>query len=220
MYDPRKHHRQSHRLKGYDYSLSAPYFATLCTENFRCLFGNVEREAMVPNAQGKMVEGWLTEIENKFPGVRIDSFQLMPNHLHAIICIMGGGLDMAAKFGIGIEDLDIESAGDNYGTPLPLARTELPGLGPEQRDLGQIIRWFKTMTTNSYIRGVRGAGWQPFHKRLWQRDYFDHIVRDEVTLERTRDYIRNNPLYWSLEQEHPDRMGKDSFEQWLVQNEF
>jgi putative transposase len=218
-YDPEKHHRQSHRLKGYDYSLSAPYFITLCTERFLCLFGNVEQEQMLPNEQGKMVEGWLTEIENKFPGVRIDSFQIMPNHLHAVICIMGAGLDMVAKFGIGIEELDLESADDNYGTPLPLAKERHTAKGPEQPNLGQIIQWFKTMTTNNYIRGVREAGWQPFPKRLWQRDYFDHIVRDEVTLERTRDYIRNNPLYWSLEREHPDRMGSDTFADWLQQNE-
>jgi REP element-mobilizing transposase RayT len=75
------------------------------------------------------------------------------------------------------------------------------------------------MTTNNYIRGVRDLRWRPFSKRLWQRDYFDHIIRNEVTLERTRDYIRDNPIYWAAEREKPDRIGKQSFAEWLSENE-
>jgi putative transposase len=219
IYDPQKHHRQSHRLKGYDYSLSAPYFITLCTEKFLCLLGTVERERMFPNEPGKMVEGWLTEIENKFPSVSVDTFQVMPNHLHANIVIMGDEVELAAKFGIGIEDLDLESADDNNGTPLPIREVGHAEPALPHPTLGRIVQWFKTMTTNDYMRGVRQFGWRPFQKRLWQRDYFDHIIRNEVALERTRDYIRDNPLYWSLEGEHPDKMGPDTFDQWLLKNE-
>jgi REP element-mobilizing transposase RayT len=218
-FDPQNHHRQSHRLKGYDYSLSAPYFVTLCTEKFLCLFGNVEQDKMVLSEQGKMIERWLFELRNKFSGVLIDTVQVMPNHLHAIIVIMGGGLEMAARFGIGTEDLDMESADYNYGTPIPTVRNGRTDLIPQHPTLGRIVQWFKTMTTNDYIRGVRQTGWKPFPKRLWQRDYFDHIIRNEVTLERTRDYIQNNPLYWSIERERPDRMGRDTFEQWLLEGE-
>lgn len=203
IYDLQKHHRQSHRLKGYDYSLSAPYFITLCTEKFLCLFGKVEREKMLPNEPGNMVERWLTEIENKFPSVSLDTFQVMPNHLHANIVILGTGLDVAAKFGLGTEDLDLESADANNGTPLPLEEARQAATTLPHPTLGRIVQWFKTMTTNDYIRGVHRSGWTPFQKRLWQRDYFDHVIRNEVTLERTRDYIRNNPLYWSLERQHP-----------------
>jgi REP element-mobilizing transposase RayT len=219
IYDPQEHDRQSHRLKGYDYALPAPYFVTLCTEKFRCLLGKVQRERMLPNEQGKMVEGWLTEIEKKFPGVLLDAFQVMPNHLHAIIVIMGCGLDVAAKFGIGMEDLYTGDANDSHCAPLPPRKAVNSGLSPQHPTLGRIVQWFKTMSTNNYIRGVREAEWQPFSKRLWQRDYFDHIIRDEVTLERTGIYVRNNPVYWSLEREHPDNMGKHSFDQWLLQNE-
>jgi putative transposase len=218
-YDPRKHHRQSHRLKGYDYSLSAPYFVTLCTEKFLCLFGKVDQGKMLPNQQGQMIERWAIEIQNKFSGVLIDSFQVMPNHIHAVLVIMGCGLDMAARFGIGIEDLDLENADENQGTPLPIGKAQHTGLASQHPTLGRIVQWFKTMTTNDYIQGVRQSGWPPFPKRLWQRDYFDHIIRNEVTLERTRDYIRNNPLYWSLERDHPDRFDGDTFDQWILQNE-
>jgi REP element-mobilizing transposase RayT len=174
---------------------------------------------MLPNEQGKMIEAWVAEIQNKFPGVLVDSFQVMPNHFHAIVVIVGCGLDMAARFGIGVENLDIESADDNDGTPLQTRKGNHTGPPLPHPTLGKIMQWFKTMTTNNYIRGVRQSGWEPFSKRLWQRDYFDHIIRNEVTLERTRDYIRDNPLYWSLERENPDRIGEDKFDQWLLQNE-
>lgn len=174
---------------------------------------------MLLSEQGKMIERWLIELGNKFPGVLIDTFQVMPNHLHAIMVIMGCGIDMAARFGIGLDDLDIESADGNHGTPLPIGKTRHLGPALQYPTLGRIVQWFKTMTTNNYIRGVREAGWKPFPRRLWQRDYFDHIIRNEVTLERTRDYIRNNPLYWSAERERPDRIGGDTFEQWLLLGE-
>ncbi|HEV7473385.1 MAG TPA: transposase [Pyrinomonadaceae bacterium] len=174
---------------------------------------------MLLNEAGKMVEDWIVEIANKFSGITIDAFQVMPNHVHAIIVIVGCGLDMAARFGIGIEDLEIESADENHGTPFPLNKAGHSQLVPVHPTLGRVIQWLKTMTTNNYIRGVRQNGWQPFSKKLWQRDYFDHIIRNEMTLERTREYIRNNPLYWSIEREHPDRIGSDTFVQWLSQNE-
>jgi REP element-mobilizing transposase RayT len=174
---------------------------------------------MLLSEQGEMIERWLIELRNKFPGVLIDTFQVMPNHLHAVMVIMGCGIDMAARFGIGLDDLDIESADGNHGTPLFIGKARDTGLALQHPTLGRIVQWFKTMTTNDYIRGVREAGWKPFPKRLWQRDYFDHIIRNEVTLERTRDYIRNNPLYWSAERERPDRICGDTFEQWLLQGE-
>jgi hypothetical protein len=148
-YDPEKHHRQSHRLKGYDYSLSAPYFVTLCTERFLCLFGSVEKEIMLPNQQGKMIERWVNEIQNKFSDVLVDTFQVMPNHLHAIIVIMGCGLDMAARFGIGTEHLHLETADDNHGTPLQTREVGLTGVSAQHPTLGRIVQWFKTMNTST-----------------------------------------------------------------------
>jgi REP element-mobilizing transposase RayT len=174
---------------------------------------------MFLNEGGQMLQAWLIKIPNKFPGVILDGFQVMPNHLHAILVILGGGLDMAAKFGIGIENFDFESA--NESDDLPYHATKHPQIDSTvvHPTLGRIVQWFKTMTTNNYIREVHQSGRKPFSKRLWQRDYFDHIIRNEVTLERTRDYIRNNPMYWSVERQRPDRMGEQSFKEWLLENE-
>jgi REP element-mobilizing transposase RayT len=65
-----------------------------------------------------------------------------------------------------------------------------------------MIQWFKTMTTNAYIRGVKQSGWSSFPGRLWQRNFYDHILRDEADLDRVREYIRNNPLAWEQDQEN------------------
>lgn len=81
------------------------------------------------------------------------------------------------------------------------------------------MQWFKTMATNEYIRGVRNFGWEPFPGKLWQRNYFEHIVRREESLNRIRDYIRDNPLRWHLDRENPERTGEDEFDLWLDEND-
>jgi hypothetical protein len=77
----------------------------------------------------------------------------------------------------------------------PGARTGAP--------LPEIVQWFKTMTTNEYIRGIKQSHWTPFCGRLWQRNYYEHIIRDEVSLDRIRRYIAENPLCWYLDRENP-----------------
>jgi len=90
-----------------------------------------------------------------------------------------------------------------------------PTEGGERPALGQVLDWFKTMTTNAYIRGVKESGWPRFGGRLWQRDYYEHVVRDEEGLNRIREYIQTNPLRWSLDRMNPDRVGDDEFDKWL-----
>jgi putative transposase len=81
--------------------------------------------------------------------------------------------------------------------------------------LGQIVGWFKTMTTNEYIRGVKQRGWPPFPGKLWQRNYYEHIVRSSESLERIRGYIHANPERWALDRENPARTGQDDLESWI-----
>jgi putative transposase len=79
--------------------------------------------------------------------------------------------------------------------------------------LPTIVQWFKTMTTNEYIRMVKHAGWTPFQGRLWQRNYYEHIIRNERALERIRDYILTNPLHWHLDRENTHAIGINSLEE-------
>ena len=70
--------------------------------------------------------------------------------------------------------------------------------------LNEIVQWFKTMTTNEYIRGVKNSGWQPFDKKMWQRNYWEHIIRNEQSYIKLLEYIENNPLKWDMDKLHPD----------------
>ena len=85
-----------------------------------------------------------------------------------------------------------------------------PVSGEPREPLGEIADWFKTMTTNEYIRGVKALGWRGFPGRLWQRGYFDHVVRDTEDLERIREYIINNPARWAEDAENPAAAGRQT----------
>ena len=94
-----------------------------------------------------------------------------------------------------------------YGTEQDLSRVQSEHAGSPVRDnIPQIIQWFKTMTTNEYIRNVKQNNWQPFDKKLWQRNYYDHIIRDEKSLDKIREYIRNNPPQWELDRNNPENL--------------
>jgi REP element-mobilizing transposase RayT len=181
-YDPDKHHRRSIRLKGYDYAQTGAYFVTICTQGHVCLFGEIANRSMMLNEAGQMVESWWNELPRKFTFARLDSFIIMPNHIHGIIVFVEADV------------LDIQRAHTQV-------RPYKPVVG-----LGRVMQWFKTMTTNAYIRGVRESGWSPFQKRLWQRDFYDHIVRDEDDLNRVREYIVYNPLRWPDDPDHPNNI--------------
>ncbi len=238
VYDPPKHDRRSIRLRGYDYATTNPYFVTICIHRGVPLLGEVIDREMRLNLAGQMAEKWWNKLVEKFPQTLTDTVRIMPNHLHAVFVIVGSGLDVVPKFGIGLEELDFDGAEKNEGivgslryervseggrTGPPLhsrnasvsrnASGELSGSA--RPTLGQMIQWFKTMTTNEYIRGVRDSNWPPFAGRLWQRNYYEHIVRNEVSLNRIREYISDNPARWRLDRENPDRSGIDPFDEWL-----
>jgi putative transposase len=82
--------------------------------------------------------------------------------------------------------------------------------------LGDVVHRFKTMTTKQYADGVKQWDWSAFRGRLWQRNYYEHIIRNEAGLERIREYTLQNPLRWSLDRENPARTGSDDFDGWLA----
>jgi REP element-mobilizing transposase RayT len=140
-----------------------------------------------------MLQGWWDKLPHKFPNLELDEFVVMPNHIHGILVL--------------------KDPGGYTGPPLqhPAVRADLrvgPGIGPRvgpptPASLPTIIQWFKTMTTNAYIRGVKGSGWKPFPGKLWHRTYYEHIIRDDRDWARIRQYIRDNPLNWALDRNNP-----------------
>lgn len=163
--------RQSIRLKNYDYSQSGLYFVTICTENRENVSGEIVDGKMVLNNVGNMIEKWWNKIPERFNMVELDAFQIMPNHIHMIIRIVGAGF--------------IPAHGKRATTRVA------------PTTLGDIIGTFKSLTTHEYIMGVKNNGWKPFDKRLWQRNYYEHIIRTENDLNKIREYIKINPQIWN-----------------------
>ena len=183
-YNPDIHHRRSVRSSGYDYSQDGWYFVTICVQDRMCLFGNIVNEKMLLNNAGLMIKKWWQKVSGKFPSVQTDKYVVMPNHFHGIINIVG-----AAPRGRPIPDNISNESGQLYSAA--------PALG-------DILNWFKTMTTNQYIHRVKQNHWPSFPGRLWQRNYYEHIIRNDEELNHIRQYIAENPVNWQTDEENPN----------------
>ncbi len=201
-YDPDRNHRRSIRLKEYNYSQVGAYFVTICTQNRELLLDDVGIRLMV--------QKWWDALPEKFPDIRTDQFVIMPNHIHGIIFIVSVGADQRVCL----------ITGNHIG--LPLQHRPITHVGADQRvcpdegkhrgsqqtkpTLGRIVQWFKTMTTNNYIKAVRMNNVEPFPGKLWQRNYYEHIIRDETDLNSIRQYIIDNPSKWEEDEDTPKNL--------------
>ncbi len=196
--------RRSIRLQGYDYSQAGAYYVTVCTLGRECLFGQVTQGEMLLNDAGRMVEQWYFDLPNKYPDIDCGPFIVMPNHAHCII-VNTGGHDVLNDTGghDGRHDAGGHKTGGHIGPPLR-AHARANADVCRGVTVGAVIQWFKTMTTNAYIRGVKHSGWPPFAGKLWQRNYYEHIIRNEGESNRIQEYIANNPQQWHTDHENPD----------------
>ncbi len=195
-YDPDRHHRRSIRLKGYDYSQEGAYYVTVCVRNRQCLFGEVVEGEMALSAWGEIVQQEWLQTAVVRPYVRLDEFMVMPNHFHGILCIV-----------------DDSGRGDARVAPTGTERTDAVhgSHGPQPGSLGAIVGAFKSAATKriNVLRVSPGA-------KVWQRGYWEHIIRHDRALDRIREYIATNPARWALDPENPDRRGEDEFDRWLA----
>lgn len=178
-YDPNQHRRRSLRLMGYDYSQPGAYFVKVCTQGRQCLFGRVVTHKMQPNDAGRMVQACWQELPNRFPFVKLDQFVVMPNYFHGIIQLIR-----------------------NRCRGEPCVRPDVHPHGTLDGTIGRIIQAFKSVTAHGYIIGVRQHGWTSFPGRLWQRNYYEKIIRDDETLNVIRQYIMDNPAQWEMDSEN------------------
>jgi REP element-mobilizing transposase RayT len=207
-FDPERRHRRSIRLKGYDYHQAGAYFVTVCTQDRACLFGEVIGGEMRLNEAGQMVHDIWNDLPSFYPGVQTDAFIVMPNHMHGIIILVGAGPRAClAQPPVGA-DPRVCPHQQPQGTGQP------QGVAPTLA-LPDVVHRFKTMTTKRYADGVKQLGWEPFRGRLWQRNYYEHIIRDEKSLNRIREYIVTNPMRWAIDNENPNREGVDPLEEWI-----
>ena len=157
--------RKQNRLSEYCYGQTGSYFVTICTQNRAGLF------AMEPTAddetgafsemplQNQILHRWIRETQNKYPGIRIENYVIMPDHLHMIVTI----------------------GEEHDGCTLP-----------------DVIRFFKTMSTNEYIRAVKDGFLPRFQGKIWQKSYYDHVIRNQADYNEIWEYVQNNPDKWLL----------------------
>jgi REP element-mobilizing transposase RayT len=126
------------------------------------------------NDAGEMIQSTWLDLPGRFPFINLDEYVIMPNHIHAIFIILPTNIQTEESFN--------QPCGCPNGT--------LPGT------VGRIIQAYKSITTDEYIKGVRQQGWVPFKHKLWQRNYWDHIIRDEKDYVRICEYMHDNPFCW------------------------
>ena len=166
--------RRSIRLPGYDYTQVGAYFVTICTHNRMPLFGDVVDEEMRSNESGQIAEKVWREIPDHFDKVVIDAFVVMPNHIHGIIVIVD------------------DHVGARHASPLHRARQ------PSKGTLGTIVGSYKSAVSKQ-VNEHRGTTGVP----VWQRNYYEHVIRNETALHDIRHYIIHNPAKWADDPENP-----------------
>jgi putative transposase len=181
-YDPDKHHRRSIRLKGHDYAQPGAYFVTACTHERASLFGHVVSGEMHLNEAGEMAQGCWEDIPTHFPLVELDAFVVMPNHIHGVIVILGRG--------------EKSFAPTRCGTSIPTGTTTMPQ--PPSKTIGSIVRGFKIGVTKWFRANTDVYS-------VWQRGFYEHIVRSEQELTAIRQYVQANPARWDEDENNPHR---------------
>lgn len=207
-YNPQKYHRRSIRLQGYDYSQEGLYFITLCCQDRAHLFGKIVDGAMIFNDAGLQAQKCWQDIPNHFPNAVLHEYIIMPNHIHGIIEFVGANQyspnnnspnndspnndSPNQKFsdnGNDVEnndktkDLELVNGTKNF-SPLPNATWRSPS-----KTIGSVIRGFKIGVTKWMRNNTTVVN-------VWQRNYYDHIIRNEKDYDRISEYIKNNPILW------------------------
>lgn len=171
----RRRNRRSIRLKGFDYRRPGAYFITICLVKLQTIFGTVTNSEMHLNKFGNVAQCCWKQIPAHFANVELDEYIVMPNHVHGIVVIR----EMT-----------------NVGAPVGAqhAARLLPGSNVPPGSLGAIVRSYKSAVTRriNQIRHTPGG-------RVWQRNYYEHIIRDEDSFHRIRTYIRSNPSRWETD---------------------
>ena len=202
-YNPDVHHRRSVRLKGYDYSQAGAYFITVCVHNRECIFGKIENGKMILNDFGNIVaDEWMKSAEIR-DEIELDQFVVMPNHFHGIAIIVDisqqtrrGDRPVAPTWPI----IPTSSAPQiAVASTSSKSQKTITPTGPAKKSIGALMAGFKSSVTKriNQIRNTPG-------EKLWQRNYYEHIIRNENELNRIRDYIIRNPSQWDSDRENPD----------------
>ena len=159
-----KPYRKSIRLKDYDYSQKGYYFVTICTKNRKEHFGQINADEMILSQYGKIARQSWLEIPEHFEDIRLDEHVIMPNHIHGIVIIESD-----------------DEPGREQACLFPTGRTSIPKITG--------CDWLLQIFSNTRIKPIHDNS----HFK-WQKSYYDHIIRNDRSLDRIRHYIRYNAL--------------------------
>ena len=201
-FNPHKHHRRSIRLPGYNYTGPGGYFITICTYKHLPLFGKIVDGEMILSLLGRIaVQEW-KRLDKRFPFLELGEFVVMPNHLHGILIINERGT-AEDGFDTGTDQARrARTREGEFDMGMDRHAPTREGFGcPVAGSIPTIVRSYKASVT---LR-VNRLRVRPNHP-VWQRNYYEHVIRDKGDWERIATYVQNNPILWDKDQFNPDRM--------------
>jgi putative transposase len=202
-----KFHRRSIRLDGYDYSQCGAYFVTVCSHQRECLFADFVDGEIRLNDLGRIVDDeWQRSCAIR-KEVELDVWCVMPNHIHGIVLINN------------IPSVGAYGNTPTYHTPnrsnsAPITDSSVRAYGhtslrSPSKTIGAMIRGFKSAVTTRINEARRTFG-----AKIWRRNYYEHIIRNDDELNRIREYIEANPLHWEIDRENPNAVSKEGEPLW------
>lgn len=193
-YNPNLHHRRSIRLKGYDYSQAGAYFITICCHNRKCLFGEIAvgtglaPALMTLNKFGQIAYNEWIKLTERFENFELDVFQIMPNHIHGIIVLNNVGTTLAVTQNNGNNQTDI-------GADIVSNIRAGASPAPTNATISDIVGAYKSLVANGCLEIYKSKN--ETMGKLWQRNYHEHIIRNEQSYQTISNYIINNPAKWN-----------------------
>ena len=228
--NPATHHRHTIRLKGYDYSQAGLYFVTICVQNRACLFGKIRRgdpcgrpcgrPKIILNEYGKIAQMVWEKLPQHYKNIELGEFIIMPNHFHAIVAItknvpVGATLAVALNENAVSPNENAVSPNENAVSPNENAVFQNNGTRagaspaptmtnavPIAPTLGKIVGAYKSLVANKCLEICKSR--DEYMGKLWQRNYYEHIIRNEQSHQRIANYIINNPANWENDKFFPE----------------
>jgi len=194
-FEQNQHHRRSIRLKGYDYTTPGGYFITLVTQGRVCLFGDIVKDEMQYSEKGQIACECWRAIPDHFSTVELGVFMVMPNHVHGII-ILHEELAPAYENRSAISSPNVGAT--HWVAPTNGRKYVIPTNGPQRGSIGAIIGAYKMSVTRKIVQRYGGV------PNIWQRNYYEHIIRNDEEHQRIHLYIESNPVHWINDDENPD----------------
>jgi len=172
MYNSNKHHRRSIRLQNWSYANIGAYFVTICCQNRKCIFGKIVDKKMILNEYGEITGNAWNKLPQHHTNIELGAFIVMPNHIHGIITINTTNIAAVTNH-------------DNNRNNRQLARYQNPG----KNTLSSIVGSYKS-TVSKQIHRIGFVG------DIWQRNFYEHVIRNEIGYAKITEYIRKNPVLW------------------------